>query len=53
LVGSEEDIILDCYRLAGHYHISPEVFLAMPLDEVMLHLHRTAQYMSMQQHDGD
>jgi hypothetical protein len=43
LVGGEEEVILDCYRLARWYHVSPEVFLAMPLSDVSLHLHRTAQ----------
>ena len=43
LVGDEDEIILVCYRLAKHYHVSPEVFLSMPVDEVLLHLHRTGQ----------
>ena len=38
MVGDEEDMVLDCYRLARWYHQSPEVFLNMPLDEVRLHL---------------
>lgn len=41
MVGDEEDLVLDCYRLARWYHQSPEVFLNMPLDEVHLHLLRT------------
>jgi hypothetical protein len=41
LVGDEEDLILDCYRLARWYHQSPDVFLALPLDKVRLHLNRT------------
>jgi hypothetical protein len=41
MVGDEEDMVLDCYRLARWYHQSPEVFLSMPLDEVRLHLVRT------------
>jgi hypothetical protein len=43
LVGDEDEIILDCYRLARWYRVSPEVFLSMPLSDVALHLHRTAQ----------
>jgi len=42
MVGGETEIILDCYRLARWYHVSPEVFLTMPLSEVALHLDRTA-----------
>jgi hypothetical protein len=29
--------------LSRWYHVSPEVFLSMPLSDVALHLHRTAQ----------
>jgi hypothetical protein len=43
LVGGEQDIILDCYRLARWFHVSPKVFLSMPLSEVGLHRYRAAQ----------
>jgi hypothetical protein len=43
LVGEDDDIILDCYRLARWYHQSPDVFLAMPLSDVRVHLIRTLQ----------
>jgi len=43
MVGDESNIILDCYRLARWYHQSPEVFLAMPLGEVRIHLERTIE----------
>jgi hypothetical protein len=43
LVGDEDEIILDCYRLAREYHVSPELFLAMPLSEVRMHFFRTIQ----------
>jgi hypothetical protein len=33
--------VLDCYRLAKFYHQSPEIFLAMGLSEVRVHLERT------------
>jgi hypothetical protein len=36
-------VIIDCYRLANWYKQNPTVFLAMPLSEVRLHVHRTAQ----------
>jgi hypothetical protein len=41
LVGDEEDLVLDCYRLARWYHQSPEHFLGMPIDEVRMHMSRT------------
>ena len=58
MVGDEEDLVLDCYRLARWYYQSPEVFLNMPLDEVRIHLVRTlklAAIMRRQQQaeDGD
>jgi plasmid maintenance system antidote protein VapI len=38
-----DDMILDCYRLASFYHVSPEVFLNMEISEVNLHRRRTAE----------
>jgi hypothetical protein len=38
-----DSMILDCYRLASHYHLDPRIFLEMPISEVQLHLHRTWQ----------
>lgn len=35
------DAVLDCYRLANFYHISPTTFLEMPISDVRLHLERT------------
>jgi len=49
LVGDEDEMILDCYRLARWYHVSPDVFLAMSVSEVALHLRRTAQLDRQQQ----
>lgn len=43
LVGQDNNLILDCYRLARFYHQSPEVFLDMPLTEVRMHLDRTIE----------
>lgn len=53
LVGAEENLILDCYRLAKYYHQHPDVFLAMPLDEVRMHWNRTSQLIRQQQADSD
>jgi hypothetical protein len=35
------DLVIDCYRLARFYHVSPTVFLEMGLSEVRVHLERT------------
>jgi hypothetical protein len=43
VVGEDEDLILDCYFLARWYHVSPDVFLDMPISMVRLHLYRTSQ----------
>jgi hypothetical protein len=43
LVGEDDDIVLDSYRLARWYHVSPEIFLNMPLSEVRIHMERTIQ----------
>jgi hypothetical protein len=43
LVVSDEALILDSYRLAKYYSVSPEVFLNMPISEVRLHLRRTCE----------
>jgi hypothetical protein len=51
-----DEIILDCYRLARHYSQPPDLFLNMPLNDVRLHLQRTAQLARLQrreQSDGN
>jgi len=40
LVGDE--LVLDCYRLARFYHVSPTIFLEMGMGEVRMHMERTA-----------
>jgi len=49
LVGGENELILDAYRLARHFHVSPEVFLAMPFSEIRLHMERAAELDRRQQ----
>jgi hypothetical protein len=39
----DDGMIIDCYRLAAHYHLDPRIFLEMPISEVQLHLDRTWQ----------
>jgi hypothetical protein len=42
LVASVTDSpVLDCYRLAKYYHVSPLIFLEMGLSEVRIHLDHT------------
>jgi hypothetical protein len=52
LVGSEDELVLDAYRLARHFHTSPEVFLAMPISDVRLHLSRASE-LDRRQHPVD
>jgi len=49
LKGDEEDLVLDCYRLARWYHQSPEAFLSMPIDEMRIHWHRTLRMRELMQ----
>ena len=53
LVATDENIVLDCYRLARFYHTSPEVFLNLPLGEVQLHLYRTIQLTRIMQREAE
>jgi hypothetical protein len=40
-------LILECYWLARQYHQSPEVFLNMPLDQMLLHVRRTQELLDL------
>jgi hypothetical protein len=40
-------VILDCYWLARQYHQPPDYFLNMPLDQMLLHVHRTQQLLEV------
>jgi hypothetical protein len=40
-VAESTNVVLDCYRLARFYHVSPREFLEMPLSEVRVHLGNT------------
>jgi hypothetical protein len=53
LVGDEDELILDCYRLARWYHVSPDVFLAMPFSDVRIHMTRSAVLNRRQQPVSD
>jgi hypothetical protein len=41
LVGEDENLVLDCYRLAHYYNCNPEIFLAMPLSQMEVHIRHT------------
>jgi hypothetical protein len=45
--------VLDCYWLARWYHQCPDVFLAMPLSQVRLHIIRTQQIGNLRQQADD
>lgn len=47
----DDSIILDCYRLASYYKLDPRIFLEMPLDEVRLHMRRTAELERLRQQE--
>jgi hypothetical protein len=48
-VGSNEnDVILDCYRLARFYHVDPRIFLDMTFSEVRTHMERTFELQRQQ-----
>ncbi|HEY2243459.1 MAG TPA: hypothetical protein VGH47_04445 [Xanthobacteraceae bacterium] len=49
----DDSMILDCYRLAAHYHLDPRIFLDMPVSEVRLHLSRTAQLENSRRAESD
>jgi hypothetical protein len=53
VVGYDETLILDCYRLARWYHQNPEVFLAMTYGEVHLHVRRTLQLAEIMKRESD
>jgi hypothetical protein len=51
LVG--DDAVLDCYRLARFYHVSPLTFLDMGMSEVRIHLLRTIDLAQIMNRDSD
>jgi hypothetical protein len=52
LVGYDDSLILDCYRLARWYHQNPEVFLSMTVGDVRLHMQRTLQLANLLQRES-
>lgn len=39
--------VVDCYRLAHFYHVTPTTFLDMPMSEVRTHMERTIDLANM------
>jgi len=37
LIGTSDDLILNCYRLAKYYHRHPDEFLSKPLSVILRH----------------
>jgi hypothetical protein len=51
---SNDEIILDCYRLAKQYGIDPDIFLNKSLSAIQRHIAWTAKLMETQNpSDGD
>jgi hypothetical protein len=44
-----EDLILNCYRLAEHYHQNPEVFTEMSLSRLDIHIYYTGQLIALRE----
>lgn len=53
MVAVDENIVIDCYRLARWYHVSPEVFLNMSLTDVNLHMYRTIQLTNIMKREAE
>lgn len=52
IVGEDEEIVLNCYRLARFYHCDPRVFLDMPMfSELGAHLHYTCRLAERMKND--
>lgn len=43
-----DELIINCYRLADRYHLSPDVFLDMPISRVGMHVHYTVRLIHLQ-----
>lgn len=53
MVAADDSAVLDCYRLAKYYSTSPEVFLAMPVSAVKLHLERTIELANLMRRESE
>jgi len=53
LVSVDDNMVLDCYRLAKWYSVSPETFLKMSLSEVQIHLDRTIQLAQIMRREAE
>lgn len=46
------DLVIDCYRLAKFYQVSPTIFLEMGLSEVLTHLEWTIELQHQQKRES-
>jgi hypothetical protein len=51
LVGEDENLVLDCYRLAHYYHCNPLIFLDMPMSEMRKHLRYTIRMAELEREE--
>jgi hypothetical protein len=48
LVVDQDNIILNCYRLADRFHQNPEVFINLPLSRLAMHIKYTVKLIDAQ-----
>jgi hypothetical protein len=49
VVVNQEDLILNCYRLAQHYNQNPEVFTEMTLSRLDMHIYYTGRLIELRE----
>jgi hypothetical protein len=53
VVGNEDELVLDCYRLARWFHQPPDYFLNMPLSDVRTHLLHTIKLVKIMRAEAE
>jgi hypothetical protein len=49
VVIDQDDLILNCYRLANYYHQNPEVFTEMSLSRLDTHIYYTGRLIALRE----
>ena len=44
----QDELILNCYRLADRFKLNPDVFLSMPITDIGRHIHYTVKLTELQ-----